>query len=170
MKKVIRLTESDLVKLIKRVINEQDPGLEINPPAPPANSQPKPTTKTTAKVKPNNQAATQIKQKPKQFQLPKQTNEDQYDFWNYDNEYINTGKKTHSGIVIQKNGLNKTASNTNQEFIKISAKTLRGENIVMVYKCGNSFMEVKSGGANEGKKITNEDLISDLKQSICPQG
>jgi hypothetical protein len=165
MKKVIRLTENDLVRLIKKVINEQDPGLEINPPAPTANPQPKPTTKTTAKVKPNNQATTKIKQQPKQSNL-----QNQYDFWNYDNEYINTGKKTHSGIVIQKNGLNKTASNTNQEFIKISAKTLRGENIVMVYKCGNSFMEVKSGGVNEGKKITNEDLISDLKQSICPQG
>jgi hypothetical protein len=169
MKKVIRLTESDLVKLIKRVINEQDPGLEINPPAPPANSQPKPTTKTTAKVKPNNQAATQIKQKPKQFQLPKQTNEDQYDFWIYDN----TGKKTHSGIVVQKNTLNKMQSNINPELIKISAKTLRGENVVMSYKCGNPYMTVISGKLDfkhGDKKVTNEDFISDLKQGICPQG
>jgi outer membrane biosynthesis protein TonB len=168
MKKVIRLTENDLVRLIKKVINEQDPGLATTTTTtntPTTYSQPEPTTKTASNVKPNVQAKPKVKQQPKQSNL-----QNQYDFWNYDNEYINTGKKTHSGIVIQKNGLNKTASNTNKEFIKISAKTLRGENIVMVYKCGNSFMEVKSGGANEGKKITNEDLISDLKQSICPQG
>ena len=164
MKKVIRLTENDLVKLIKKVINEQDPGLATTT-TPTTYSQPEPTTKTVSNVKPNVQAKPKVKQQPKQSNL-----QNQYDFWNYDNEYINTGKKTHSGIVIQKNGLNKTASNTNKEFIKISAKTLRGENIVMVYKCGNSFMEVKNGGAYEGKKITNEDLISDLKQSICPQG